>query len=1434
MINKTLFILDKNKHIIDVLSNNGSNSTNFYDDTFTQEINVASTFEFSAVLNERLANSLSVGNYILFKHNNKNFLFTIMQIEMNNIEDYMEAKVYCESVSLILYNSVLREMTINNCSASAFLQTILLNTDFKVGYVDSNITKVAEIKIDSTVSVYEELIKELDTFEAELDIRIEMKNNSVSGMYIDLYKELGQNTGARFDYGVNLANVTKKEDMSELCTALIGVGKDDLNFNEIEWSIENGDPTYKARYSDFLADDIANSTFGTPGTYIYGIYENQDCEDPYTLINETYKELQKRKNPKVEYECEVAYIDADSINLGDNIRVTDNSYPKPLLLDARVNKIELSFSDDTKNTCSFANYKVSYSKIANKNNVIDKIKDYIDSLGIGKLTLADLAALRQFLTQLGLEKEQIDKLFDEIMNNKDDETGNSDDTITRDDIIKTLEGGLWLGDSRMVSMKKYNLLKIDSASATNYNEALALYNSLGIGKSTSSSSYKNLVSTSNKYKIPTIVKYWAKKFGVDVNLVYAVIMGESEGNPYLATKSSTGGYGIMQCERAAYFQGFSGTSSQTLKFIDGTTKSFYPSYSNMTPKQGGNTTLNGVSVDKNISNQIMFGCSELRKAIDYAKGNIFAGLIAYNMGVGAMYWIVSKYVCDTYGYTFVNKNSINAQSKAARNKIYEVLEDGGFEFADWRQKYINNGGSGTVKNVEGYLKWYKIENGTLPYTYDLKGNKFGYGYGKGTASITNNTELTTTRNKIIDKAKEIVQLHKDGKASYSQYPRTIDDTKRQYIAKGTYVKLSSSKWGYAGSTYNGISTSVNNGKGVIGYDCSSFVSCCYLYAGLKSMYNGNCSAGSIMNEIINNGGKMWLANKEGIKNALPGDCIMFCSNSHVPTQKEMDNKKFLNTHHIGIYLGDDQMAHASKWTTVPNAIKISKLSTYPTLNTAFFIRPKDLIEADSNFVVDDTNISNNITAKCVIGASAYHFYRNDVLLKNVQVGSYSDTTAYPSDVPYIFVHLGVNDPYTSGYSSAKTLLSLLQEKYPNKPIFIAKELHVGSVHSNYVDFNSAIDTFNDKIADYCNEYKNVYQIDISNNLEENGLLKSSITGDGVHLNSKENYEILFNNIKEQILLGSGNDDTKTPDSTQIVNVDKVLKSTQNYYYDTINSLYFKLPSKVENSFYARLKFTTSEDFQYTQSKICYLEGTDCVAGQLVPKPNTTYKIIIMANVNTDIDYKYYGAVTVLNAGIYTDFTDFVGGKKVVEIARTYLNRDNLEYCGWKSTTAKNTPASFTNPAENLSKWYDSARGKDQIDCSTFTKFVYMGLDYDKTPYANHEMTSIKRNSKYSWTFTFPRNAAQQAEYCVKNGWVLHGADLVNYSNLEPGDLIFWDRDSQDNGRYMNCSHVAICAGLIDGEVCSIEVTNKEGTVIVRPIKNNTEDKILFVARPKKK
>lgn len=1462
MTDITLFILDKNKRIIDVVSNAGTEENAFWDDTFTQEINVASTFEFSLELNQRTKESIKTGNYILFRYRSKNFLFTIVTVETDDSNGYAEAQVYCESISLILYNSVIQKTTLNNCNATTFLTTILQDTDFLAGYIDVAVNRnAALIEIDKSTSVYELLTSKLETYKAEMDIRIEVEGNKVTGMYIDLYSKLGSDNGARFDYNTNLESVNRKEDISDLCTAIIGIGKDDLDFREAEWNIETGKPADKPRGANFIADDIANAMFGFPGKYIYGIYEDDSCEDAYTLLERSYEELQTRKQPNIDYECKVAYLDGD-INLGDAITIVDRTYPEPLQLTARVNKLEISFSDESKNTCSFANYNKAYSNMITKNDTFEQLKNYILGLNIGKLTLAEIEIIKQYMRQLGIDKETIDKLFSDILNNPDTKPGTGGN---KDTLVKTIEGGLWLGDSRMVAMKKYNLFKLaDSDTSTepgtittdDYKKALELYQSIGTGSQTGTSAYEKLVSSSNQYKISTIVKYWAPKFGLDPNLVFAMIMAESSGIPTAHGSSSGSGYGLMGCERSVFFN-----QTQTIKFIDGTKQSFTPSYSTMQPGSSGNTVINGITVDKNISNQVMLGCNEIKTAMEYAHNNIFAGLISYNMGVGAMYWIVSRYVCDTYGYTFVNRNSIKAQTPEAQKKIYEVLENGGFEFADWRQIYKNNGGGGTVKNVEGYLKWYKIENGQLPYLVDKNGNKLGYGVSGKTTATTNysapvstvtyvtNTQLTPTRNKIVDKAKEIVQLHIDGLASYSQYPRTIDDTKRKYIAKGTYVKLNSSAWGYAGSTYNGISTSVNDGKGVIGYDCSSFASCCYMNAGLNSMYNGNCSGGTIMSEIVNNGGMMWLANAEGRKKAKPGDCIMFCIN-HIPTQADMDNRKLLATHHIGVYIGDDQMAHASQWAQVPNAIKISNVSSYGTLKYAFFIRPKDLQETDNNeSIVEDTTTDegNNIISKCVIGASAYHFYSGNQLKKIVQVGSYSDTTEYPSDVPYVFVHLGVNDPYQSGYSALKNLLSLLRAKYPKRPIFVAKEIHVGSKVSNYVDYNKAIDTFNTQILDYCNNHENVYQIDISESLEENGLLKSDITADGIHLKTKDNYKVLLNNIKNKITTTTGNTSTDTgssdtgetgdsdnkKDDTVNQKVNESLQSMKNYYYDTLDSLIFNLPSNVVDSFYCRLKLTASTDFKYSQPDNCYLEGPDCINGQLVPKANSTYKIVIMKNTIDTIKSDYYGLVTVLEVEEYEDFTDFIGGQKVVELGKTYLNHTDLEYAGQYSATAIVTPANFTNPKANLSKWYDSTRNKNQIDGSTLVQFVYMGLAYKNTPYNNHDMTSINKNSLFSWAFKLPRLAANQAKYCVSNGWALYGADLTNFSNLEAGDLIFSKDNDTDNNRYMNVSHVSIFIGEEDGVLSVLESTKCENGVKITPIADMAET-ILFIARVKKK
>ena len=216
-------------------------------------------------------------------------------------------------------------------------------------------------------------------------------------------------------------------------------------------------------------------------------------------------------------------------------------------------------------------------------------------------------------------------------------------------------------------------------------------------------------------------------------------------------------------------------------------------------------------------------------------------------------------------------------------------------------------------------------------------NRTGYEYDNGLAGYIG---LTTSggsgmsgtmgaecRNKIVEKAKEIVQLHKDGKAFYSNYPRTVDDTKRQMIPSGP-------------------------GKGMIGYDCSSLVSCCYKYAGLNSMYDKRCAGGSIMEEIVNNGGEMWLNNEEGVAKAKPGDCICCCGTSYStrykPTEQDMKNRKKLTIHHIMVYIGNNQVAHSSEPKPAPKGIRIDDWnSSHYSWDTSFFIRPKDLMEADA-------------------------------------------------------------------------------------------------------------------------------------------------------------------------------------------------------------------------------------------------------------------------------------------------------------------------------------------------------------------------------------------------------------------------------------------------------------------------------------------------------
>ena len=183
------------------------------------------------------------------------------------------------------------------------------------------------------------------------------------------------------------------------------------------------------------------------------------------------------------------------------------------------------------------------------------------------------------------------------------------------------------------------------------------------------------------------------------------------------------------------------------------------------------------------------------------------------------------------------------------------------------------------------------------------------GTNPGSAFVSN------VRDKIVEMAKQIYQDCVDGKAWYSQDYRTVEYTKPVTIKAG-------------------------NGTGKTGYDCTSFVSCCYMHAGLKSMYAKSCSGGTLVREI-QKGGKMIPCNSENMTYILPGDILLTASST--VTQNQCNQLAFITTSHAAIYVGDNQIIHARG---KEKGIAASSMDYYLTKGNYFFVRPADLLAAD--------------------------------------------------------------------------------------------------------------------------------------------------------------------------------------------------------------------------------------------------------------------------------------------------------------------------------------------------------------------------------------------------------------------------------------------------------------------------------------------------------
>lgn len=227
------------------------------------------------------------------------------------------------------------------------------------------------------------------------------------------------------------------------------------------------------------------------------------------------------------------------------------------------------------------------------------------------------------------------------------------------------------------------------------------------------------------------------------------------------------------------------------------------------------------------------------------------------------------------------------------------------------------------------------------------------------------------RQKIMEKAEEIVRMCVNHQANYSQRYRTIS-----YKAPNT-IK---SRTEYVGNQlfYQPSWVVLNQ---TIGYDCSSFTGVCYEYAGIEYLKGLSCSAGSLQTVCKNHGAEFWrYTGQESVDKLKEGDIIMV-ANYNVTDS----NMTTVSTHHVMISGGGNTVLHASGFTSGILKQKIN------FTNKHFFIRIKEVAEADN---------SNNITSP----SDSEHpnvFYENGTIdgVNYVAKLTHSRCTAYGTPSP---------------------------------------------------------------------------------------------------------------------------------------------------------------------------------------------------------------------------------------------------------------------------------------------------------------------------------------------------------------------------------------------------------------------------------------------------
>ena len=298
----------------------------------------------------------AVGNFILKQgaDSSEAEVYTIIDSTIDPIKK--DASIYAEDAGLDLLNEVVGAYAADKAyNIAYYINKFAYDSGFEIGINEvSNLTR--KLSWDGEDTATKRLLSVATQFDnTEIGFSFKVENMAVTGKYINVYRNRGNDSGVTLTVGKEVSGFRIKSSIADLATAyrctggtpegsenpitLNGYKYDDGDFYVEGSYVKSRKALEKWSRYQIKTEKNKNDVGHIVKSFTYNTTSKSE------LCNRAVSSLKKICDEAVTYEVELLYL-PDGVKVGDTVSIVDDD--DNIYLTARLLKLEMSESNDTK------------------------------------------------------------------------------------------------------------------------------------------------------------------------------------------------------------------------------------------------------------------------------------------------------------------------------------------------------------------------------------------------------------------------------------------------------------------------------------------------------------------------------------------------------------------------------------------------------------------------------------------------------------------------------------------------------------------------------------------------------------------------------------------------------------------------------------------------------------------------------------------------------------------------------------------------------------------------------------------------------------------------------------------------------------------------------------------------------------------------------